>query len=770
MSAARPSAATSLALAAVSGASALSLGRVFDGARFVLPVFVVALLPHAAGLACRARHVPVLTTIALTLVATGLVASWVVEGTTTAYGVPAPATLTALGRDLDAGVEALRRAVVPAPVTDGALLLAMVAVIAVALTADLLAFSTSAVSLGALAPSLALVVWTASLGTADLRTRAVLGYGAACVAFLAVEHQAGLALSRARFTGGDLRSGSLAVRVSAGAGAGALLLGALVGPSLPGANGDALINVRALGDGGDTGGGSYNAAPPLARIGAGFAEPREVEVFTVGAPAPEYWRTVALDRYTSEGGGQWTLAAEGPGEVDARLDRVTPDDALVQDFEITGLADRFLPAAYEATDIDGTDALVVRDSTSLVSTRTGIRGLRYTVTSAVPPDPRSSDDATGRAPPPDLQAFTELPDDFPDDVRALARDIVASSTSPAEAALALEAFFLDPAQGFVYDLGVELGAGAQSEGAIRRFVLGERRGFCVQFAGSYAAMARAVGLPARVAVGYTPGTFDPDSDRYRVTTWDAHAWPEVWLSGIGWVRLEPTPRSGLPGGSDLPSATDATPEVDSAPPPTAATAPPASSSAPSSPAEGDPGSPARISIDAPASETPDRTVGVRPSLAVLAVVAAGVLFAVPAAGAVVVVVVKARRRAQRRARSDPGAAVTGAWEDTVDRVREARIDSDRASTPRELAVRVEAAHPDSAVGDPMRSLAVRYSEARYGAVTPTEATARTAWTEAEAVRAALDAGCGRLTRWRRRADPRPLAPRGAEPATTVTTE
>ncbi|TMQ13596.1 MAG: transglutaminase domain-containing protein, partial [Candidatus Rokuibacteriota bacterium] len=75
------------------------------------------------------------------------------------------------------------------------------------------------------------------------------------------------------------------------------------------------------------------------------------------------------------------------------------------------------------------------------------------------------------------------------------------------------------------------------------------RSVCVQFASSFTAMARAVGLPARVAVGYTPGRYDSISGVYRVTSEDAHAWGEVWLAGVGWTRFEPTPNSDLPGGT-----------------------------------------------------------------------------------------------------------------------------------------------------------------------------------------------------------------------------
>ena len=79
--------------------------------------------------------------------------------------------------------------------------------------------------------------------------------------------------------------------------------------------------------------------------------------------------------------------------------------------------------------------------------------------------------------------------------------------------------------------------------------LEDRRGFCVQFASTYAVMARYLGIPARVATGFTPGTPDA-TGTYSVTNDDAHAWPEIWLAGLGWTdRFDPTPQTSQPGGS-----------------------------------------------------------------------------------------------------------------------------------------------------------------------------------------------------------------------------
>ena len=73
--------------------------------------------------------------------------------------------------------------------------------------------------------------------------------------------------------------------------------------------------------------------------------------------------------------------------------------------------------------------------------------------------------------------------------------------------------------------------------------LEQRVGYCEQFAGAMAIMARSLGIPSRVVVGFTQGAQDEDGV-WRVTVRDAHAWPELWFEGVGWARFEPTPRSG----------------------------------------------------------------------------------------------------------------------------------------------------------------------------------------------------------------------------------
>jgi transglutaminase-like putative cysteine protease len=73
------------------------------------------------------------------------------------------------------------------------------------------------------------------------------------------------------------------------------------------------------------------------------------------------------------------------------------------------------------------------------------------------------------------------------------------------------------------------------------FLLRDRVGYCQHFSGAMALMLRMLDIPARVAGGFTPGSYNADTKEYRVRDLDAHSWVEVWFSGIGWVPFDPTP-------------------------------------------------------------------------------------------------------------------------------------------------------------------------------------------------------------------------------------
>jgi protein-glutamine gamma-glutamyltransferase len=87
---------------------------------------------------------------------------------------------------------------------------------------------------------------------------------------------------------------------------------------------------------------------------------------------------------------------------------------------------------------------------------------------------------------------------------------------------------------------------------LERFLFTDKFGYCQQFAGSMALLLRMGGIPARVAVGFTPGSYDSVSRQWVVGDVDAHAWVEAWFPHYGWVRFDPTPAAAPARGGKVP--------------------------------------------------------------------------------------------------------------------------------------------------------------------------------------------------------------------------
>jgi transglutaminase-like putative cysteine protease len=117
---------------------------------------------------------------------------------------------------------------------------------------------------------------------------------------------------------------------------------------------------------------------------------------------------------------------------------------------------------------------------------------------------------------------------------AIADQVTRNAQTPLQEAKRLETWFQSSA--FKYSLKPDL---PQTNWLVP-FLTSVRTGYCVQYAQAFAILARALGIPARIAIGYTAGTPGP-GHTWDVTTADAHAWPELYFPGYGWLRFEPTP-------------------------------------------------------------------------------------------------------------------------------------------------------------------------------------------------------------------------------------
>jgi transglutaminase-like putative cysteine protease len=135
------------------------------------------------------------------------------------------------------------------------------------------------------------------------------------------------------------------------------------------------------------------------------------------------------------------------------------------------------------------------------------------------------------------KVYLPLPSGLPQRVMDLAGEVTAEAETPYARALALEAYL----RSFPYDL--EVAKPPEGRDVVDYFLFDLQRGYCDYFASAMVVMARSVGIPARLAVGYAMGRYDSQQGAYVVTEKDAHAWPELYFSDYGWIPFEPT--SGL---------------------------------------------------------------------------------------------------------------------------------------------------------------------------------------------------------------------------------
>ena len=730
-----------LALAAVTVSVAVGLGRLLADASFLAPVVGAAAVTHLCAWVGRRSGWPTLPAVALCLgVATFTIVLIRYGGPSTA-GLPNRDVLDALGVDLREAWLVFQDEGAPAPVADGFVVAAMAAVVAVAVTSDTLAFRLGA-PLEAIAPAGGLFLFTSVLSGPDHRITATLAFVATALAFVLAHRVARqargdgwLAAAPGRGLVALLRAGATLVVIG-------LVGGVLLGPVLPGADADPIVDLDA--DGGE----DRVTISPLVDIQSRLVDQSEVEVFTVRSGARAYWRMTALDRFD---GRVWSASGDyvgADGVLPRPADGPAPDRAVIrQAFHVTALADIWLPAAYEATTIDagpvGVEWNAASSSLVVDRDRDSSDEMRYTVTSSAPVVDPITAAATGPAGAA-LDPLRQLPPDFSPTAVRTAATATADATTPYDQAVALQDFFRS---GFEYSLDVPAGHGGAD---IDRF-LEARVGYCEQFSGAYAAMARSLGLPARVAVGFTPGAEDPgETGLFHVRGEHAHAWPEVYLQGLGWVAFEPTPGRGAPGAE----AYTGVPEQQQGEPASGDTPTTTTTVAPAVPPGADelaPGAPATTIPTAaePAGRVEDRnwrtTAIVVPVLLGLAW-----LLGVPALSAL------QRRRHRRRASGRPEFEVAVAWsqaEDSLDRIGLYRRATE---TPMAFATRVQATL-DPMPSDAMAQLARAVTALWFGGVHQVDdGVAASCHRAGETVEGTSRRRAGRRQWWLSSLDPRRL--------------
>ena len=556
-----------VALTLLTVVTAISLCRVFPDWDYLRPMLVVCIGVHAIMCLLRALNVKAWLALPAGLAALAILLGLIYFRSSTTLGIPTSETIEQFRISMRLVWRQFPHAVSPVPSEGSFAIAATTALALCAWLADSFAFRAFGRA-EAVVPAGVIFIFTSALGVNRNRVPvAALWVGAAILTIAA------LRMAHARDDSawmGKRRQSLWSALPAAVACALFATTGAVaVAPQLPGAGAKALLDTR------NRDGDVTEVVSPLVDIRSRLVNRGNVELFTVATDTPRYLGLTALGQFD---GTRWSTLPEDTRTADGTLSQPQPNAELVlQRITIKKLGGHLAPAARTATSAawQGRTLLWANEAGALYVDGGLQPGYQYQVTS-VDNDPSPDELRTAsidRAPDP---VYYDLPGRLPQEVRDLALQVTAGATTPYDKARALQDWFRSQ---FEYSLTVQRG---HSNDAMLNF-LSIKKGYCEQFSGTFAAMARVVGLPTRVMVGFTPGILRADK-LYHVAGRHAHAWDEVWFDGYGWVLFDPTPGRGAPGAEQHTGAAAAQEEGNGTPGGTASNdTPTASIVAPSAP-------------------------------------------------------------------------------------------------------------------------------------------------------------------------------------------
>ncbi|MDQ0924339.1 transglutaminase-like putative cysteine protease [Pseudarthrobacter sp. W1I19] len=439
--------------------------------------------------------------------------------------------------------------------------------------------------------------------------------------------------------------------------------------------------------------------------------------YATNSPAPLYLRSVTVDNFDGDSWGPDDRnASRRPlgNQIDPGY--LVPDvQQLVTAIDAGTFTSPYLPVPYAPESVRGLEGRWTWDpaTLSIKGTDTTSRRQEYLVTSTVPTVTagllaRSSAPVQGIA-----DDFTRIPGNIPDIVRSTADTVAGSGSTPYDKAMAIQKY-LRSAE-FTYSLQSPVQGGYDGNGlSVLADFLNQKSGYCIHYASAMAVMARLEGIPSRIAVGYAPGRLTGATvsvagqgalPEYEVDARDAHAWPELYFQGLGWVPFEPTPSRGVvpdyatetsasPAPNALENGDDLVPEATPAPAPAPSAAPL-------------PGPESGVTTDTGSQL-------LRWLMSIGSLVGAALLAACPR-------LIRAGIRARRLRTADPAAAVPLAWSEMVDLGTDYGLPPQPSETPRAYSARLrgstllgEPGGMDEAAHQAAAGLTAEFERQKYG--------------------------------------------------------
>lgn len=381
-----------------------------------------------------------------------------------------------------------------------------------------------------------------------------------------------LLLLRAETRGREPRLGraSGASAVAVGIGAAALVAALVITPSLP----QPAPRVA-------SGSGTAGIDASLS-LGQDLRRPEQIEVLRMrsNAPLPPYLRVATLSEFTGavwQPDRTWALPLESAA---AFGDVQTGPGIEVADYsttiEITDLSSSWLPVPFPAVEVEGLagswNAMPL--NRTVVGENGATQGQSYVVRTMVPEPTLDQIRAASADPGRVRDAASALPEGLPEIIARTAEDVTAGTSTDYDALVAMQSWFRGSDFRYSLEAPVEQGFDGSGADAVAAF-LDVKTGYCVHYASAFALMARTLGMPSRIVVGYLPGVNTStvvDGQTVRsVLSGQLHAWPEVFFDQIGWVAFEPT--NSLGTATRFSSGTDAAQQDAASPTPTASAAP-----------------------------------------------------------------------------------------------------------------------------------------------------------------------------------------------------